>query len=211
MTFLIREYSGIKLVYHQIPKNGCTTVANMINQADGKKMPANELTATGRDTVKSYYHTHMMNNVRKWNRPYRHVDCDISIVIKRDPIARFISGYTNRIHFHNDLGRDLPGTPIITPTITEFINHFDEYMKETWIRQHFQSQSWFAGKTKYHTHVYDLSQIKEFAKLLSDLSKKKINLVRLQQGGNTIPVELTSSQINWIRKKYEEDYDNGFC
>lgn len=209
MTILTRWYSNKQIVYHQIPKNGCTTIANMFTQADGVSMPPQELTPTGRDREYSYKETHKLSGMQG-DIQYQHYDCDISLAIKRDPVARFVSAYTNRIHFHNDLGRDLPGKPVITPSINEFIDQFEEHIHKYWIRIHFLPQSFYGGKVTDHTHVYDISQMHHVAELLSTLSGRPVKELRLQQGGNDIKIKLDDHAVAWIKKYYEEDYENGW-
>jgi len=210
MPVLIRSYSNKKLVYYQVPKNGSTTIANMFNQADGLTVPQEELSITGRDNGYSYKITHVQTNAQG-PLHYEPVDCDISFAVKRDPIERFISNYNNRIIFHNDLGRELPGKPLVTPSVDDFIKNFDSYITQHWIKIHFLPQHYYGGDTKDLTKIFTLQQMSEVAAMIAPLSGKDIKVYHLQQGGNINKLHLSADNIAWIKKYYEVDYDTGWC
>lgn len=68
------------------------------------------------------------------------VESDYRFCIVRDPIERFISGYTNRILFHGALSNS-------RPNIGEFIENFDVICKgNKGIENHFRPQWFFLRK-----------------------------------------------------------------
>lgn len=133
------------------------------------------------------------------------VDNKYRIVVKRDPVKRFISGYTNRVLHHNKLGG-------MKPDISEFIKRFDHfYSRYSDIETHFRPQTHFFGKDKtLFTHIFDTSELSEVRDLFQDIYQRDFPDLRLQQGGNKNKVILTKDQEQWIRERYKEDYEYGW-
>jgi hypothetical protein len=52
-----------------------------------------------------------------------------------------------------------------------------------------------------------MNEVKEF---LEDYASVHLPTLQLQQSGKKEEVLLNNEQINWIREKYKEDYDNGW-
>lgn len=134
------------------------------------------------------------------------VDNPIRIVIKRDPVKRFISGYTNRVLHHGKMGG-------MKPDINEFIKRFDYfYSKYADIETHFRPQVSFFGLNKnIFTHVFDTSEMDKVKALFEEVYSRKFPELRLQQGGNKYKPELSEEQVNWIKEKYKADYAAGWC
>lgn len=130
---------------------------------------------------------------------------DIRIVVKRDPVKRFISGYRNRVLFHKKLNRE-------TPSITEFIDNFEHYHSHSDIETHFRPQVQFFGldKSKF-SHIFDITEMHLVRQLFEDTYNRKFPDIRLQQGGNDVKITLTQEQEEWIHERYKQDYDTGWC
>lgn len=133
------------------------------------------------------------------------VDNPIRIVVKRDPVKRFVSGYTNRVLHHNKLGG-------MKPTFSEFVKRFDYfYSRYSDIETHFRPQVSFFGLDKsIFTHIFDVSEMDKVKELFEDTYQRKFPDLRLQQGGTNQKPELTVEQEQWIRSKYEADYAAGW-
>ena len=133
------------------------------------------------------------------------VDNPIRIVVKRDPVKRFVSGYTNRVLHHNKLGG-------MKPSITEFIDRFPYfYSRYSDIETHFKPQVNFFGLDKsIFTHVFDTSEMSLVKELFEDTYQRKFPDLRLQQGGNTQRPTLTKGQEAWITSRYKDDYAAGW-
>lgn len=132
------------------------------------------------------------------------VDNPIRIVIKRDPVKRFISGYTNRVIHHRKI-RDVPD-------FDTFFDRFSYYYNSVAdIETHFRPQVQFFGKDKtIFTHIFDVSEMQQVKELFEDTYARKFPDLRLQQGGNTVKITPTKVQEDWIRKHYKDDYDAGW-
>lgn len=129
---------------------------------------------------------------------------DIRIVIKRDPVSRFLSGYRNRVLFHGALYNK--------PDITQFIDNFTEYSKNSDIDIHFRPQVYFFGKDKNKfSHIFDVKEMHLVRELFEDTYSRKFPDLRLQQGGNDVKVKLTKEQEEWVHERYKQDYEAGWC
>ena len=187
-----------QLMINLIPKNGCTTLANMLLQLDDISPPPYELLDRS-----VYFYTHSkIDVVHDYNVSWQPVKADITIAVKRDPVRRFLSFYRNRVLFHKELNNI---------SINELQDNFHNYENELTVQEHALTQTHYGGEIKYYTHLYSMQEFDIIAELLSDTFNKKIVAPHLQQGGNEIDIELTSKQLDWIYEYYQEDYTNGWC
>jgi hypothetical protein len=132
------------------------------------------------------------------------VDNPIRIVVKRDPVKRFVSGYTNRVLHHNKMRNK--------PSFDDFVKNFNKYHATySDIQTHFKPQVRFFGLDKsIYTHVFDTSEMHLVKELLEDTYNRKFPDIRLQQGGNDKRPTVTKEQQEWIMEKYRVDYDAGW-
>lgn len=178
---------GSKTVsYHSCPKNACTSTKSMILRIFGDKR----------------------NN--KTHRPWPHtviacsefmpVQSEIKFCVVRDPVRRFVSGYTNRVLHYKEI-------PYVE--FGEFLSNFDFYYKNysaiTW---HLSPQTRFLGKdSSYYTNIFNTSEIDKVADLLANLSGVDVSPEWEQTGGSDKKPILNEEQIQTIKKIYKEDYE----
>lgn len=173
------------VTYHSCPKNACTSTKTMILRIFGD------------------------NRTNKEHRPWPHTvigcsefrptDSEIKICIVRDPVKRFVSGYTNRVLHYKEI-------PYVD--FDQFLSNFDFYYKNysaiTW---HLSPQTRFLGKdSSYYTHVFNTSEINKVANLLGEMSGVSIQPEWEQTGGSDRKPILSESQIETIKNIYQEDY-----
>lgn len=187
------------LIVSLIPKNGCTTLANMCIQIHDIIMPADELNQRSKYFL-THTNEHIIYNSTQW---YKEQNADIKIAVKRDPVKRFLSFYKNRILFHNDFGKRI--------SVDELQQNFSYYEQQLPFIRHALTQTHYGGLPEYYTHIFSMGEFDVIAELLSDLFDKKIIARHLQQGGNDIDITLTPAQLNWIYDYYKIDYENGWC
>lgn len=205
---MIYVSSDDKIAYYHAPKNGSRTMLGYLalikdpnlydNHPEYFKEKDDEVYWELRNrTGKIGRHDFDPNSVPK-------VENLIRIVVKRDPVKRFVSGYTNRVLFHNKMREK--------PDFTTFIDNFDKYHKEySDIQTHFKPQVRFFGLDKsIFTHIFDTSELGLVKELLEDTYQRKFPDIHLQQGGTNQKPELTKEQEEWIRKRYKDDYDAGW-
>ncbi len=140
-------------------------------------------------------------NVINFLPPYtkfKKVIADEKCCLVRDPIARFVSNYKNRILFHRDSG-------FINHSIDMVIEKLENNMFEN---QHFLPQNFWLGKDlKYFTIVANISNIKNFVDGINDFFQKKIDFPKIQTGGKEFQISLNLRQIKKLKKIYSDDYD----
>jgi hypothetical protein len=201
--------SDSQIAYYHAPKNGSRTMLgylalikepDLYNNYPGYFHPTdNEVYSELRERVqRNGKHHYNPNEIPIVDNPYR-------IVVKRDPVKRFISGYTNRVLHHRKLKE--------TPDFDTFLENFDKYKsKYADIETHFKPQINFFGKDRsIFTHIFDTSEMHLVKEFLEDLYQRNFPDIRLQQGGNHNKIKPTKQQEDWIRKRYKDDYDAGWC
>lgn len=201
--------SDSQIAYYHAPKNGSRTLLGYLTLT--KESNLYEEHPEYFDAVHDEVYEPLRSRVSKLG-PHHYNDCavplvdsPIRLVVKRDPVKRFISGYTNRVLHHNKLGG-------MKPDITEFIKRFD-YFNDRYsdVQTHFRPQVFFFGLDKsIFTHVFDTSEMHLVKELFEDTYKRSFPDLQLQQGGNKHKPLLTEEQESWIRQRYKADYDAGW-
>ena len=202
--------SDNQIAYYHAPKNGSRTLLGYL--ALTKDPDLYEKHPEYFDPVFDEVYEELRNRSSTYGRHHYdphfvlYVDNPIRIVIKRDPVKRFVSGYTNRVLHHSKLGG-------MKPDFDEFIRRFDYfYDRFSDIGTHFKPQVNFFGLDKtMFTHIFDVSEMDKVKELFEDTYKRKFPDLRLQQGGNTKRPTVTKEQEAWIQNKYEADYAAGWC
>ena len=114
-------------------------------------------------------------NVINFLPPYtkfKKVIADEKCCLVRDPIARFVSNYKNRILFHRDSG-------FINHSIDMVIEKLENNMFEN---RHFLPQNYWLGKDlKYFNIVANTSNIINFVDGINDFSKKELTFPKSRQ------------------------------
>ncbi len=135
------------------------------------------------------------------------------IALIRDPIARFLSAYANRVldprwrnRNHEQLCEAM-GLPA-TPSIDIFINHLKEYQQIPEIGHHTKSQVFFLGdKLDYYDRLFRVESILEAAQYLERRSGLAIDFPRLKTDGpKARRSDLDTNLINRLRQYLESDY-----
>lgn len=186
------------MAYHHTPKTGSRTVIGLMALAKNPRLIFDYpkwFCTHNREAV----YPELRQMVGSWQHTYP-VKTDIRFCIIRDPVKRFVSGYTNRILFHRDL------TPV---PFDEFVSRFEEFRDaEILVAEHFKPQVDFIGTDpSYYTHVFntDISMGLLF-ELFEDVYNRPFPRLRLQQGGNDIKVDVTDQQRAKIQELFAEDY-----
>jgi hypothetical protein len=128
------------------------------------------------------------------------VESDYRFCVIRNPVERFVSGFTNRVLFHKNLAGDL--------SIQEFIDNFDFICRiNRNIENHFRQQWYFYGDLDKFHRVYKMNEFSQIKLDLENLFGAKLPNLQLQQNGSYKKPELTQEQIKWVKNKYSLDYE----
>jgi len=127
--------------------------------------------------------------------------CARSLIVRRDPVERFISGYRN---FRDHRGLKLEFNP--------FFEQFPElYQTNANIRHHFRSQSSYYPQLDLSKvdHVVDFDRFTDAKKILEQLSGRDLPDLQLQKAEFS-DFEVAEWQAEMIADFYRCDYDAGF-
>ena len=210
MAFFVDEER--KFVVYESPKTGGTTLRSWINYA-----ATGELMVSG---TQEYYHEspHVYSLLDDYGYDYsefKSFDGYETICIKRDPVSRFVSCYTDKIVRENQ---------IQNCDLDYFIDNFDSVLVEHpfmhpslkgknigFLWYHFVPQYYHLGKDiNYYDHIIDTKVIS--TKLKSFLeSKWEIELPNIHTRKQNIQkVNLSDDQTEKVKQIYKEDYTLGW-
>lgn len=182
MIFTIK---GKRICYNPSPKCGSTAMKRILLDLSGIKQTADP----------EWPHVGKYESVH-----FKKERADYKFCVVRDPVDRFISGYTDRIMYHGYI----PYMPF-----EEFVTNFQYYQKQyEEVEHHFRPQTAFIGnKVSYYDKVYYLNDLE---KCLLDLeSLLDINITRaaremIYPSKKPVPAQ---EQISFIQDMYRKDYD----
>ena len=122
--------------------------------------------------------------------------------VVRDPAARFLSAYRNRIHHHGDMEATRTHRALTRalglaarPEIDEFIDRFWRYYwANDILRRHFRPQIAYLGRDLgWYDRVYRLDEMAALAADLSARAGREVEIARLQaEGPRLTPGDLTT-------------------
>ena len=140
-----------------------------------------------------------------WRSPEKvpKLEAKIRFCIIRDPVERFISGYTNRVLYHKNLDNKE------TISLDEFIEKYHTIVNTNMIIDvHFKPQCHFYGlKPEIFTHIFNMNQMDEIKNLIEQETGKQLPMLKLQQSGDYAKPKITQEQEKWIKDLYKQDYD----
>lgn len=126
----------------------------------------------------------------------------IRFCVVRDPVDRFVSGFTNRILFHRK--------PNVSITIEEFIANIDTLLKDELFKDakmHFTTQTHYIGKNpNLFTHIFNIKELTKVKELFENYLNITLPDLHLQKNGRLQKPQLTEQQIQWIKNRYRIDY-----
>lgn len=172
--------------YHIIPKNACSTVRHFLRQTITKTPDLPDYP----DDSYSYISIKEGMLLKEYYKSKR--SSAVTFTIKRDPVERFISAYTDIVMYRGKK----------KGSVQDFL---EGKLKDI----HFQSQTYFAGKVNDIDYVFDITELDKVAEFISDMTKTSIRNQHIRK----IPVEkikLTRDEEINILDHYKEDYINGW-
>jgi hypothetical protein len=167
--------------YRPIPKVACTSLKEaFFALATGGKATAEHL--VGAKYIHDYFEARQ---------------CDVSganfkFIVVRDPLARFLSGFTNRVMHHRELSEgylralriadQLPlDSFIFNPTLAQFVERFELYALVPTIRHHFLPMADQVADLSAFDKVYPLEAMDTLCADISRLTGRTFVIPREQQ------------------------------
>jgi hypothetical protein len=147
-----------------------------------------------------------------WYKGFKESDSPVKVCIKRDPVERFLSCYTDKIVRENYINN-------FNVSIDELLDNWDclksgreDPLKPGtyYLENHFLPQSYYIGDDKsYYDHVFDTREVGTTVKKFLE-ERLECNLPELHTRKQTQKPSLNKTQIQKIQKIYEIDYQNGW-
>lgn len=114
--------------------------------------------------------------------------------VVRNPIERFLSGYSNRVGHYKELSYEVAGVALLqrdleeNPSIDKFVERFHAYRKSSRsINRHFFKQQRFIGDDiGFYEKVFRLDRIPDFVDFMNDTFSSEASMPRLQTGGEKL-------------------------
>ena len=203
---MIADILNGKAAYYHAPKCGSRTILGWIAILESPEIYTKyPIWFRKSSPGKPIYHE-IRNRIKIVSKKFV-VTCNhpVRFCIIRNPVDRFLSGYTNRIIFHRDLNQ----LNIEPPSVSDFIKNFDYYNKVSHSTKiHFQPQEYFYGKDlNLYTHIFNFKQFGDVKKLLETVGNATLPDLHLQQSGDLQKPVLTEAETEWVKNLYKVDYE----
>lgn len=207
------EVSGIFLArwsigYQAIPKVACTSIKEAIFRLVMME-PFSQAVGGGAAHIHSYFD----------QREQDVTQADWRFLVIRDPVQRFLSGYSNRVLHHRELSRDylarlasslglnMDNFPF-DPSLDEFVEKFDFYCRVPTIRHHFRPIGEFVAPLSAFSRVYAFEELSVLAEDISNRTGQDFSIPHSQRGGQKLRREQVSpSTMKRLLDIYSGDYD----
>jgi len=178
-----------KLAFFFSPKSGGTSLRNFLFHVENG-FPFQDYYVQGK---------HITSNSLVVNSILRRVNTEAltdyrRFALLRDPIQRFLSGFSNRVGFYKELSMEAAGEGLKkyglppNPDIETFVREFQKYRKcSKSINRHFFKQQRFIGDDPaYFEKVFRLDKVSEMVDFINLEFQSDANMPRLQTGGEKI-------------------------
>ncbi|MRX52019.1 hypothetical protein GI374_16700 [Paracoccus sp. S-4012] len=208
MPVILRQHN---IAYFPVPKTGCTSLKELFFEVENgwRFKPF-------RRNGQQYHIHHAYPSVLfSEMRPQRFEGLDRFLIV-RDPVARFLSAYSNRVVHHGELSVEYAGNSLMkeglpySPSLSEFVTNIAGYRKAVpVIEHHVRPLVDFAGmNAEYYTRIYSISKIGDFAQMVCERTGTDVELRRLQTGGPKITVDaLSPKELEVVREIYADDFN----
>lgn len=199
-----------KIAYFSVPKVACTSIKSFFFELENNR--PFEAFATNGD----WFHIHKFypgKPFEKWD--HAALDDWLKLAVVRDPVARFLSCYGNRVLNHKALD-DLEISPedaclgvVKRPDLDQYIAHFHRYRAlARQIRFHSEPMVQRLGHDPaYFDRLFDISELDQFVEAVRAQTGFAPDMGRHQtEGPKFKPGDLSAKQRQFIMDFYAEDY-----
>jgi tetratricopeptide (TPR) repeat protein len=144
----------------------------------------------------------------------------LKFAVIREPIKRFLSAFSNKVTFNNHDSFEKTFTQTkkylsiaelsINPEINYLIGNLEIYQESSRnLRHHIRPQHSFIGNNlEKFDQVFQVENLGELGKKLSEIAGYEVTLPRLNTGGRKIPLkELSSESMEKLIDYYAKDYE----
>ena len=194
--------------YQPLPKVACTTLKELVFRLAHRE-PFSPGLGGGANHVHRYFDLREQDiGSAAWR-----------FTVVRDPVKRFLSGYSNRVLHHRELSAEFlarqtlrfqpdPAVFLPDPGLDHFIEHLDTYRCVPTIDHHFAPMAELLAPLAAYDRVY---AFEELDTLFTDLGRRTgqaIHAPHLQRGGPKIGVsDLGPASLARLSAYYAPDYE----
>ncbi|OIQ44735.1 MAG: hypothetical protein BM558_06650 [Roseobacter sp. MedPE-SW] len=209
MTVILDKH---KIFYASVPKTGCSSLKLAFFELENG-FPFQPFRTNG---VSKHIHNAGYRTLIRSGFPDERIKDYHRIAFVREPIARLLSAYGNRVIYHQELSLKKAAAGLRehklepTPDLDQFIDRFAYYRQaHPSILHHTRPSTIFLGMDPgYYSRIYTLPEMDQFAHDISERVGQEVTVGRSQTRGPKFKVEdLTKKQRQKLRKFYKADYD----
>lgn len=201
-----------KLSYFSVPKCACTSLKIFFFEVENG-FEFRDFRASGR-----YMHVHNAVYPSRDFEAYPHdrIGGHWKIAVVRDPLERFLSGYSNRVLYHNSLDcvelteADVQDGMRRRPDLSTFVAHIRRYSKlSSTIAHHTRPMVDYLGRDAgYFDRIYTMDSLSNLVGDVAERVGAVPELKKLQRGGPKFSVtDLSAAEQATLRQYYAEDYE----
>ncbi len=197
-----------KMVFFFSPKSGGTSLRAFLFEIEngfafqdyrvqGKLYDANTLVTNNRYEIVNH------KRFSNWRR----------FALVRDPVTRFLSGYSNRVGHYEELSEKQAGDLLEKhnlapdPDLETFVDNYEGYKKcSKSIERHFRLQNNFVGDdTGYYERIFRLNKVNELIDFVNKECGAEAAMPRLQTGGKKLSFDdldrsMKSKIVNLVKE-----------
>ena len=206
MTVILKSH---KLFYASVPKVACSSIKRAFYEIEYGKPFEGAFNSKDKRSIHQIYPGEL--------RQY-YPDAEIAdfrrLTLVRDPIARFLSAYSNRVAHRRQLSEDVVKKADWLrrlkphPDLHEFVDRFEKYLAVPDVHNHCRPMVDRLGSDAGYFHaIYDISQMDAFLEDVSNVVGRKVEAGRFQTGGPKLKRDdLTAKQVAKLERFYKDDY-----
>ncbi|MBN9673149.1 sulfotransferase family 2 domain-containing protein [Roseibium aggregatum] len=185
------ELKNHNIVYFPMPKVACTSLKMLFFQINEGRI----FEIYKEDGKLMHIHNAAYGSPSFWDVKHKDYENMIRIALIRDPVARLLSAYSNRVRYHRelseqridlDLAKKLGVGP--NPSPDEFFNNLEKYrILSSSIKHHTDPATTFLGPDlTYFQKIYRIEELDKLTRFLSDTVQQDLVLGREQTGGQKV-------------------------
>ncbi len=193
--------------YQPLPKVACTTLKELVFRLAHRQPFGAEL-GGGANHVHRYFDLRQQDiGAAGWR-----------FTVVRDPIKRFLSGYSNRVLHHRELSSEFLGRQALRfqpdpavflpdPSLDHFIEHLDTYRCVPTIDHHFAPMAEVLAPLPSYDRVYAFEELDTLFADLAERTGLPVDAPHLQRGGPKIGLsDLSPAARDRLAAYYAGDY-----
>ncbi|MFT4012588.1 MAG: sulfotransferase family 2 domain-containing protein [Paracoccus sp. (in: a-proteobacteria)] len=199
-----------RIAYFPVPKVACTSIKSMFFEIENGR-PFQPLRRFGQ-----MFHIHNFYGTQPFARQDLKGVADFwRFAVYRDPVARFLSCYSNRVLHFRELSAQMlspaaqKAGALPDPDLDSFVERIELYREfSPSIRHHVAPQVSFLGRDPgYFQQIYTMAELPQMVAELSQRIGRSLRLPHEQRGGPKLtPADLSANAQERLAQIYRADF-----